>query len=509
MLFYKLVLFLLLVCYSGATDNRNDSICGKCRCHGNRIDCDNLFMSTENLVSMLHKSSLSLTTSLPKNITSLSFSNNALTKFPAEKFPRMTEVRYLNISRNLLHRVPNLNRVFPRLTTLDVSSNRVSANSGVFPYSKTEFRYLHHLKDLYLKNNYITSVDHSVFKDLRGIASLDLSNNLIKELSPGFFKYFTNKDCSVNLDFNPLQKLTASLFEPFQTFRILSFRGCHLSTIESGAFLNITVRGLVALDLNKFTALPGSALLELGVDGNATTKISILGNPLYCGCEMYAMFRSLKKTGISLIAGQCQPPSILSGENVDSGSVDSHADVICPSCSVIAGRGLCKKKNETGNCSQCQCNPISQKETRFGFCRFIDNDDVRIRSCNCTATDSLVTASVASGITDRSNNGETANITKSSDSHKWVVIGILGFVIVLILVMLTVTPTHPYCRHRLHKRHLLSVRQRLISSKSQNPNNENDVTMAEFDVTMDDVIVGEETVAGCSKSNDGNDNVFR
>ena len=105
-------------------------------------------------------------------------------------------------------------------------------------------------------------------------------------------------------------------------------------------------------------------------------------------------------------------------------------------------------------------------------------------------------------------------IRDRSDTHKWVVFGILGLVIVLILVMLTVTPLHPYCRRRVHKRHLLSIRQRLISSsKSQQPN-DCDVTMDDIiDVTMTngDVNIEEGAeVAGCSKWNgDNNDNVFR
>ena len=522
MLFIKqfLLLILIIKCsYKNGVvgiDFKNDGFCKICKCDGANINCNDISMTTKNLESMLTSSPK---TSLPKNVTSLSFSHNMLKSFPVEKFPRMTEVQYLNLSLNLLQRVPDgLSKIFPRLRILDFGSNRISVNTGVFPFTKSVFHGLLHLKELNLKNNYIKMIDESILGGLSQITSLDLSSNLIQKLYPGFFKSFTNNECSINLDFNPLNKLPSPLFasDRRQTFRELSFRGCELSTIEKGVFSNVTVRDSLAFDFNEFTALPKTALYELSVGvSNTTTTVSFQENPLHCGCEMFEVYRSLKMmTGISLITGQCHSPSQLSGNDIYFGFLDKK---VCPPCNqlIAARKKVCMstKNIKSDNCSECQCNPIiSQTETRFGICRVMnntDNNSTKIATCNCSE---ILVGSVRGGISDLSRS-DTDSIIVKSDSHKWVVLGILGLVIVLILIMLTVTPLHPYCRRRVHKRHLLSIRQRLISSsKSQQPDNF-DVTMDDvIDVTtMNDIIIAEgEAVAGCSKSiGDNNDNVFR
>ena len=520
-MFMKRFVFVLLVIIklSYGIDFQNDGFCTICKCHGNNINCNDISMTTKNLESMLIASSPK--TRLPKNVTSLSFSNNILTSFPVGNFPRMTEVQYLNLSVNLLKRVPDgLSKIFPRLRILDFGSNRISVKTSIFPYTKTVFRNLQFLKELNLKNNYIKMIDKSILGDLTQITSLDLSNNLIQKLYPGFFASFTNHESTIILDYNPLNELTASLFasQRRQTFRKLSFRGCELSAIEKGAFLNVTVRGSVEFDFNKFTALPTSALHELniGVIGVNTT-VSFQENPLHCGCELFELYRSLKTIpGITLLAGQCHSPYQLSGEDIYFGFLDN---TVCPLCEqlITARKQKClsTKNVEPDNCLECQCHPIiSQTETRFGICRVTDNTDNNTRIATCKCTD-IFAGDAVQGRNGRSRSAVNSDSTTAkSDTHKWVVFGILGLVIVLILVMLTVTPLHPYCRRRVHKRHLLSIRQRLISSSKSRQPNDCDVTMDDIiDVTMTngDVNIEEGAeVAGCSKWNgDNNDNVFR
>ena len=199
-MFMKRFVFVLLVIIklSYGIDFQNDGFCTICKCHGNNINCNDISMTTKNLESMLIASSPK--TRLPKNVTSLSFSNNILTSFPVGNFPRMTEVQYLNLSVNLLKRVPDgLSKIFPRLRILDFGSNRISVKTSIFPYTKTVFRNLHFLKELNLKNNYIKMIDKSILGDLTQITRLDLSNNLIQKLYPGFFASFTNHESTICL----------------------------------------------------------------------------------------------------------------------------------------------------------------------------------------------------------------------------------------------------------------------------------------------------------------------
>ena len=509
---YKLVLLLYSFCIACGADpigKFKDGICSECRCYGNTIDCDKLLMSTEDLVSMILTSSPNTL----KNITSLSFSTNALVRFPVENFPRMTEVRILDLSGNLLQRIPvYLYGVFPHLGTLDVSSNRISVKSGLFPYDKSVFKYFRYLKELRVKDNYIKYVRK--INHLKDLTSLDMSNNMIERLSAGFFKSFTNNELSFSLDNNPIKELGVPLFRPFQTFRNLSFRGCHLSSFDEGVFTNITVRGLLALDDNRFTVLP-SALTKM----RANTSVSFHKNPVHCGCRAYGVFRVLEETGVSLVNGKCSSPSQLSGQNIDSELVDK-SDLFCPLC--ISNSTPCKTNSSLISCSQCQCSistisHIANGNTRLGLCR--TNEESHVASCdNCSGfrDNQMIMTSAVSRITDLSYQNKNYNSRSGKPVNKlqkWAIFWILGGVILVILFFLVVTPIQPYCRRRPHKRHLTSIRERLVSSKTsraQLHGNDGDVTMTDFDVTMDTVITGNAIIDEDENvNNDDNDNVFR
>ena len=441
---------LLVVTHCDAAD-----ACAVCRCvvESRLLDCDNLWMQDEDLVA--------IATSVPKNTSSLSFSGNRFTEFPPRGavFRRMTEVRSLNLSRNVLESIPeNLQETFPLLEVLDISANRIGVSDGRFSENPDIFEKVSSLRELHLRDNLIKRVNASVFKSLSGLTHLDLSLNLLEDLPQGFFRYFTSGGTTVRLGENAITRIGEFLFSANQTFKQILLNRNKISSLHENAFDDVIIDDL-SLDFNALSVLP------MSIASSVTKNVSVSGNPLRCDCQLYKLFRSItaptsviNATTIRLEGAQCAAPFVLRGFGFrDFAEI---ADSMCPVCNATE----CSLKYGTGEsrCYTCECANREQRGTCI-------RENMIIEPCNCT--------SYTHTFADVARFTSTVTPTKSGlSTYSWILIGVIGFTVVVFL--LVSLPVHYYCRRRIHKRHLrrLSIRKRLLSKSSKNSSNNSDDT---------------------------------
>lgn len=454
----RIVVLLFLSAVNLLVVTRGDvvDVCDVCRCvlQSRLLECDDLWMRDEDLVDIAR--------SIPKNMTSLSFSGNQLTRFPP-LLRRMTEVRFLNLSRNVIELIPeNLQETFPLLEVLDISANRIGFANGRFSENSEILERVSSLKELYLRDNFIKTVNTSVFRSLLGLTHLDLSSNMLEDLPHGFFHYFTSGDMIVNLGNNAITEIGESLFAPNQTFKRILLDHNRISSLHENSFDDVIIDEL-SLDFNMLSVLPM-------VITTVSKNVSVYGNPLECDCQLYKIFRRIititgvnESVMIRLEGAQCATPFALKGFGfLDFGEM---SEFMCPRCNFTE----CPTKE--GQCYTCGCANSEQRGTCI-------RENITVETCECT---SYVRTFINRG---RISMLPSGNASKSGLSiSSWILIGVIGSTVVLFL--LVSFPMHYYCRRRIHKRQLrrFSLRNRLLSKSSNNNNNDDSVDDDDIAVT--------------------------
>lgn len=455
---------LLVVTRGDVTD-----ACSVCRCviKSRLLDCDNLWMQEEDLVA--------IAASVPKNMSSFSFSGNQFTQFPPRNavFRRMTEVRSLNLSRNVLELIPeNLQETFPLLEVLDISANRIGFSDGRFSENPYIFEKVSSLRELYLRDNFIKRVNASVFRSLPGLKHLDLSFNLLEDLPQGFFRYFVSGEVTVNLDNNAISRVRDSLFSVNQTLKQISLNRNKISSWHENAFDDVFIDDLL-LDFNALSMLP------MAITSSVLKSLSVHGNRLKCDCQLYKIFRRMTATTSVSIAttlrlegAQCAAPFALRGFGYRE--FDEIAELMCPVCN--ATECPLESRPGEGRCYACKC----ANREKAGTCI---RENVIVEPCDCK---SYVRTLLNIGRVDTSI-GDAFSTKSSSSTYSWILIGVIGFTVVVFL--LVSIPVHHYCHRRIHKRHLrrFSIRKRLLSKSSKNNSDDSDVAVTSAITSHSDV----------------------
>ena len=160
-----------------------------------------------------------------KNITVLNFSSNFLEKIDIEG--PISSLSELNLQHNSLQEIPMFSKIFPMLTSLDLSSNEIKE----FTISA-----MFQLKYLQLANNKISYLAQNSFLILPKLELLDLSNNAIQYIEPGAFHSI--QLLHLNLDFNNITDIGQVLFILFELTH-LHLRGNRLRELHTTAFTDI------------------------------------------------------------------------------------------------------------------------------------------------------------------------------------------------------------------------------------------------------------------------------
>lgn len=139
---------------------------------------------------------------------SLVLKANRLEKVDANWFPNNSNLTWLDLSGNLLARIPtSLTQKLPHLENLDVSNNRVERiQSNVFsPLAK--------LERLNLQDNKLASLDAATFRTTSKVIYVFLSRNKLSKLPQNLFQGLTQVKV-LSLDDNQLRNIPPGLLDP-------------------------------------------------------------------------------------------------------------------------------------------------------------------------------------------------------------------------------------------------------------------------------------------------------
>ncbi len=242
-------------------------------------DCTILDISSQNLSSI----EFGVFNSLSK-LTSLEISNNKIKYINTSMFAALTECTNLILKNNQLKTIqPGTFKGLIKLSILDLSFNQIAfLHVGCFDG-------IPNLYQLSLQHNQIsTNAEHSPFKSLGALNSLNLESNNISAFSNTFLKGLCNVQVIV-LGNNSLSKIQSDYFQDSKKLRYLIMRDNRIESIEAGAFvqhidltyLDLNNNNIQILDREMF---PPHSVLEGMKNNGRLTKVllHLKNNPILC-----------------------------------------------------------------------------------------------------------------------------------------------------------------------------------------------------------------------------------
>ncbi|KAK2152413.1 hypothetical protein LSH36_329g01020 [Paralvinella palmiformis] len=242
--------------------------------------------------------------SLPKlsypHLISLDLSNNAITDVKEGTFDSCRDLKYLNLSMNVLTSITK--QMFGidlhDLEELDLSHNRI-ATIGEF-----SFQFLPALKSMNISYNNLERIENSVFfssrveilhleanslsvvgtyyfHDLTDLQYLSLRNNQIRSIEPDSFMLLDALE-RLDLGGNCLEDLRNDIFHegvrrPFSNLQAIHLENNRLKTVHDNTFSPFPKLMYIFLDENQLTDISSikpfpAALAEISLRGNAALK---------------------------------------------------------------------------------------------------------------------------------------------------------------------------------------------------------------------------------------------
>ncbi|XP_077546697.1 uncharacterized protein LOC144159215 [Haemaphysalis longicornis] len=207
----------------------------------------------------------------------LDLSHNNISALQDSDFLDLSELRLLNVSHNQIAQVSSSEspfRFLANLTTLDLSENRLEALTPGF------FDGLQRLQRLDLGGNPLMSLDPDSLKDLGPLRELGLARCQLSRLPPIVYQHLPNLE-SLDLQDNQLNKLAPEEFRHLHGLRVLRLDGNRLKRIPE-------------------YVLAGNALSRLGL---ARNQLSVLFPCAFCNSSI----EDLDMSHNALLSGDGDP----------------------------------------------------------------------------------------------------------------------------------------------------------------------------------------------------------
>ncbi|XP_067008351.2 insulin-like growth factor-binding protein complex acid labile subunit [Anabrus simplex] len=215
-----------------------------CDCHYFRInwvtDC-----SESNLTTIPHDG-------LSLNVYVLNMNGNNVTEI--QPFPADIKLRRFQIADNQLTRLTGESFAgLGYMLDADFSGNQISyVDPNAFKDSPG-------LITLELQHNRLVPVD-GPFLTSQSLMYLDLSDNLLSELSPHFFSNCTALN-KLDLSGNPLTSLGPGIFDPLTSLEDLKLNRCNITHLADTTFSNLTHLQILELSENFLSAVDWTMVL--------------------------------------------------------------------------------------------------------------------------------------------------------------------------------------------------------------------------------------------------------
>ncbi|CAG0916341.1 unnamed protein product [Notodromas monacha] len=196
--------------------------------------------------------------SLDRTLSQLSFANNELHICP--KFPRLSQLKLLNLNHNKLTRIPsNHFEHLPALTQLLLYENRIAHISG-----KAFEGLSRNLYKLNLGVNNLTAVPTEALRPLQALHTLQISDNKIDQLHQDDFPEELGSGLDqLDLHRNLLTKLPANSFSNLKRLTSLHLNENQISSLEDDAFAGLEHLQWLYLNHNPIKGVPTRSLRPL------------------------------------------------------------------------------------------------------------------------------------------------------------------------------------------------------------------------------------------------------
>ena len=142
---------------------------------------------------------------LENTLQSLNLATNSLRSVPVVPLRTLRLLSQLDLSDNKITYIPENAFVTLRLKTLKLADNNVTITDNALRGLETS------LKNLNLKGCQLKDIPNAV-RDLKGLAFLDLAQNVLKTLHPGVLQRLDSLT-ALNLERNVIQKLHRHVFD--------------------------------------------------------------------------------------------------------------------------------------------------------------------------------------------------------------------------------------------------------------------------------------------------------
>ena len=277
---------------------------GKCKCHGNVMDC-----SSAGLKEPFDQMGI-----LPSNISKVELQRNNITSLPTKLLTFVNkDVKELIVAFNEIQRIETkaLGKSFPMLFVLELYQNRIRH------IHRGDFVALNTLKVLDLGKNQIVTIEKGSFSKMKMLKQLNIDGNQLQSLLPDTFTGLENLQV-LKLDSNHLTVLDwkwlhhmTSLEELFvQSNKIRYTQPFDLIWQKSLRKINLSDNQIQYL-LNLPTLKNINGVTKAGKDW----YMDLSGNPVKCNCFMtslkYYDWQNLNKA-VCGIGMKCHPESIIS-----------------------------------------------------------------------------------------------------------------------------------------------------------------------------------------------------
>ncbi|XP_035689000.1 leucine-rich repeat-containing protein 15-like [Branchiostoma floridae] len=279
---------------------------------------------------------------------------NNIAELESAAFGGLPHLTSLYLSSNSLTSLnPSVFKGSPKLKSLNVGDNAITA-IGKDAFAGSNF------ETLYLSRNAINTVDVDAFSHLKGLQSVSLDQNNIKDLK-GVFKdlpqlqsvsvygnqltsiegVFQNlpKLDSLSLNGNQISKISSTTFDGVSAITSLSISSNVIEEVESGAFRNLDSLQTIYIDNNQIPEISLAGLQSLMTlyidsnnlqsfptnleDANQLESLSLNNNPIKEPLEeQFSVLHRLSSLYLSNItslklAGTLHPKALCGSEALD------------------------------------------------------------------------------------------------------------------------------------------------------------------------------------------------
>ncbi|KAM5202669.1 prolargin isoform 2-T8 [Hipposideros larvatus] len=214
---------------------------------------------------------------IPPRIHYLYLQNNFITELPVESFKNASDLRWINLDNNRIHKVDQkVLEKLPSLAFLYMEKNQLQEVPSALPRN---------LEQLRLSQNSISRIPPGVFSKLENLLLLDLQHNKLTDVvfKPDTFQGL-KKLMQLNLAHNTLKKMPRKVPTAIHQLYLDSNR---IETIPDGYFKAFPNLAFIRLNYNKLSdrGLPKNSfnisnLLVLHLSHNKISNVPAINNKL-------------------------------------------------------------------------------------------------------------------------------------------------------------------------------------------------------------------------------------